>query len=186
MTDNAGAKKQNYRKNYQYLRSSGALPKRREFIDYDYVKGHKDVTGNLSIRPLNEEETKFLADFTKEYYHASFNTNAKTKKLFHKLNSMIKSDWVVEFYKENGFYPVEIEKSIQEFEEESRALGNVYYKFFDQKDINSDDYKRGFDVQNKASREFRMESYESLYKDVPEIEEDDETFIEDLITKLEE
>lgn len=151
-------------------------------MDSDYQDGVFDHEGNQLIRPLNEQEKKFLSNFYKEYHHATFVTNEDSKELFKKINGLISEN--KDFFEENGFYPVEVENLIEDFDKLTKKLGNMH-GFWQQKDINSDDYKRIFDVENKIKREYTAVSYEDL-QEYYNLEEKSDTEIEDLITESEE
>jgi hypothetical protein len=164
------------------MSKQGSRTKRREFIDTDYVNGVYDEEGNQVIRPLTEAEAKVLASFYKEYVHATFKTSDESKALFRKINAQL--DLHKDFYLENGFYPVEVENLIADFDIITKKLGNLH-SFWQQKDINSDDYKRGHDIENVVKREHRYTSYEDM-QEYADMEEKSDTEIEDLITESEE
>jgi hypothetical protein len=151
-------------------------------MDSDYQDGVRDHEGNILIRAMNEHEKKYLANFYKEYHHATFKTSEESKALFKKINALLADNQ--EFFEENGFYPVEVENLIEDFDKVTKKLGNLH-GFWQQKDINSDDYKRGFDVENKIKREYNYLSYEDL-QEFHNMEEKSDTEIEDLITESEE
>lgn len=164
------------------MTKQGARTKRREFIDSDYVDGVYNEEGHKVIRSLTEDENKFLSNFYKEYVHATFKTSDESKALFRKINSLISKN--EDFFEENGFYPVEIENLIADFDIITKKLGNLH-TFWQQKDINSDDYKRGHDIENVVKREHRYMSYEVM-QEYADMEEKSDTEIEDLITESEE
>jgi hypothetical protein len=137
--------------------------------------------GNLVIRAMNDGEKQFLSNFYKEFAHATFKTSEESRALFKKINTLIAKHH--EFFLENDFYPVEVENLIEDFDKITKNLGNLH-GFWHQKDINSDDYKRGFDMENIAKREFRCISYEDM-QNLYEAEESEDTAIEDLITESE-
>jgi hypothetical protein len=180
MTSSTGIKKK-YRKKFDHSSKNGSRTKRREFIDSDYQDGVKDQEGNLVIRKLNEGERLYLSNFYKEFGHATFKTSEESRALFRKINLLLAKN--SQFYLDNGFYPVEIENLIQDFDKITKNLGNLH-GFWNQKDINSDDYKRGFDMENIAKRESRCISYEDM-QNLYEVEESENTAIEDLITESE-
>ena len=182
MTSNTGPK--NHKRKFQYLNKTGARAQRREFMDTHYVKGITNMDGEQVIRPLNKEEVEFLNKFYKETVHGTFVTDAESKILFKEAKrlTMLKSS--VEYFNAMGFFPEDVEEAISRFEEKSKSLGNMVYKFLDQRDVNSDDYKRRLDIQNKAGREFNLYSFEDLQY-IGEVEDKDETFLEDLITESE-
>lgn len=172
MTGSIGGKKKAKRKNYQYLRTSGANPKRREFMDYDYLD------------KLDKESKEFLGKFTKEYYHASFETDEESRAMFKHINSLLEDKENKKFFADNGFHPIDVENAIEKFKKKTRKLGNLHTDIFDQKEINSDDYKRIHDIHNIASREMRLDELDKS----PYCEWDAEDFeqtIEDLITESE-
>jgi hypothetical protein len=181
MTDSIGAKKK-YTKKFAHISKQGSRTKRREFIDTEYVDGVFDAEGNLVIRPLNAAEAKVLSNFYREYVHATFKTSDESKALFKKIKGLlfIHDD----FFIENGFYPVEVENLIADFDVITKKLGNLH-GFWQQKDINSDDYKRGHDIENVVKREHKYVSYEDM-QEYSDMEEKSDTEIEDLITESEE
>lgn len=163
------------------MSKQGARTKRREFIETEYVDGVVDWKGELVIRPLNAHETKFLSDFYREHAHATFKTSEESRALFRKINSLLSENQ--DFFIENGFYPVEVENLIADFDAITKKLGNLH-SFWQQKDINSDDYKRGHDIENMVKREHRYVSYEEM-QEAMDMEEKSDTEIEDLITESE-
>jgi hypothetical protein len=173
MTKTSGPRKKQNRKNYQYLRNSGAHPKRKEFIDFDYLD------------KLSPEETQFLASFAKEYYHASFETTEETKALYRDIMAMVSTKANKKFFDIHGHFPTHIEQAISEFNAKSKEAGNVYASFFDQAEIYSNDYKRRVDIHNKAAREARLDTLKEEWESEDYFTEDDETIIEDLITESE-
>lgn len=180
MTDSIGVKKK-HRKKFDHSSKNGSRTKRREFIDSDYQDGVRDQEGNIVIRKMNDGERQYLSNFYKEFAHATFKTSEESKALFRKINVQLARNQ--EFFADNGFYPVEVENMIQDFDKITKNLGNLH-GFWHQKDINSDDYKRGFDMENIAKREFRCISYEDM-QHLYEVEESEDTAIEDLITESE-
>jgi hypothetical protein len=163
------------------MSKQGSRTKRREFIDTDYVNGVFNEHGDQVIRSLTDLEAKFLAGFYKEFAHATFKTSDESKALFKKINHLLNKN--EEFFEENGFYPVEIENLIADFDVITKKLGNLH-GFWQQKDINSDDYKRGHDIENMVKREHRYVSYEEMQEAI-DMEEKSDTEIEDLITESE-
>jgi hypothetical protein len=182
MTSNTGPKK--HKRKFQYLNKTGARGQRQEFMETHYVKGIVNMSGEQVIRPLNAEEVTFLNKFYKEGVHGTFVTDVESKALFKEASRLTKLKSNVEFFESNGCFPLDVEEAIIKFEDKSKSLGNMIYKFWDQKDVNSDDYKRRHDIQNKAGREFQLVSFEDLQY-IGEVEDKDETFLEDLITESE-
>lgn len=184
MTDNTGKAKK-YKKKFQYLNKGGSRAHRKEFTETSYIRGVFNEEGERIIRALTESEVDFLNSYYKEFVHGTFNTDEESKLLFKKAKKLTKDPDNVKFYKENGFYPVEVEKAIEAFNAKSKSLGNIAYSFWDQREINSDDYKRRFDIQNGAVKNVRLESFEDLQHMAVKDDEVD-TLIEDLITQSEE
>jgi hypothetical protein len=158
---------------------------RRESIETAYIRGVYNSEGELVIRPLDKEELEFLNSYYKEFVHATFNTDKESTRLFKIAKKLSKKSENVKFFEKNGFYPEEVEAAISAFDEKSKALGNLAYNFWDQRDINSDDYKRRYDIQNNASKGLQLESFEDLQY-ISNMDEPDDTWIEDLITDSEE
>jgi hypothetical protein len=183
MTSTTGKQKKHKRK-FQYLNKAGARGQRREFMDTHYVKGIVNDFGEQSMRPLDPAELEWLNQFYKEEVHGTFNTDEESKLLFKTAKHLTTSRDNVKFFEKNGFHTEEVQEAISKFEAKSKSLGNIVYKFFDQRNINSDDYKRRHDVQNKASREYRMDSFEDMQY-MENVEDKEETFLEDLITQSE-
>lgn len=184
MTNNTGKSKKHKRK-FQYLNNNGARIHRKEFIESGYVNGVFNSDGERVIRPLSTEEREFLDKYYKEYVHGTFNTDAESIRLFKIAKRLSKDSENVKFFNENGFYPEAVEQAIEAFNKKSKSLGNLAYNFWDQREINSDDYKRRHDIQNNATKGLQLESFEDLQY----ISEEDEfinTTIEDLITESEE
>jgi hypothetical protein len=183
MTNNTGKAKK-HRKKYQFLNKKGARNRRMEFIENSYVKGVFDEGGNRVIRPLNDEEINFLDNFYKEYVHSAFITDKESTKLFKKVKELLRKPENVKFYKENGFHPVEVEEAVERFNVKTKKLGN-FSDFWQQKDINSDDYKRRYDIQNNCVKGLQVYSFEDIFEGAYELEDLDSTRIEDLITESE-
>ncbi len=70
MTNNIGPKKR--RKKYNPLNKYGAPATRKDFIETDYVNGVENDRGEQVIRPLNQYEVEWLAQFYSETEHESF------------------------------------------------------------------------------------------------------------------
>lgn len=184
MTNNTGKQKK-YKKNYQHLNKNGARLHRRDFIETQYTKGVLDEKGNQVIRALNKEEINFLDNFYKEYVHNTFITDSESQKLYKKARKLIKQKENVEFFKENGSYPEYVLEVIESFNKKSKALGNTFYDFWDQRDINSDDYKRRYDIHNNCTKGLQLESFEDVKNTVEGDDEYNPTMLEDLITESE-
>lgn len=184
MTSNTGKVKK-YKKNFQYLNKGGSRAHRKEFTETSYVRGVYNEYGERVIRPLEQHEVDFLNSYYKEFVHGTFNTDDESKLLFKKAKKLTKDPDNVKFFKENGFYPCEVEEAIEAFNKKSKSLGNLAYDFWQQREINSDDYKRRFDIQNCSAKNLSLESFEDLQY-VSMQEDDMETLIEDLITQSEE
>jgi len=186
MTSNTGNKsKKKHLRKFQYLNKTGARAQRKEFMDTGYVKGVVNEFGEQVIRPLNKEEVEFLNSFYKESVHGTFNTDAESKLLFKEAKRLTRLSKNIDFFQENGFHPTDVQDAISRFEEKSKSLGNIFYKFFDQREINSDDWKRRQDIQNNCIEDVQLESFEDLQY-MAEVEDYDDTVIEDLITESEE
>jgi hypothetical protein len=163
----------------------GSRIHRQEFIETHYINGVYNDKGEQVIRPLSLEEKSFLNKYYKEFVHGTFNTDAESTRLFKRAKTLSKTKENVKFHKENGFYPEEVQNAIDKFNEKSKSLGNLAYDFFDQREINSDDYKRRYDIQNNSSKGVQLSSFEDLQY-VSNVEDLENTIIEDLITESEE
>lgn len=137
------------------------------------------------IRALTESEKDFLNSYYREFVHGTFNTDEESTRLFRRARKLTKLPENVKFFNENGFYPEDVEFAIEAFNAKSKSLGNIAYNFWDQRDINSDDYKRRFDIQNNVAKELSLESFEDL-QHISMDDERSDTLIEDLITESEE
>jgi hypothetical protein len=184
MTNNTG-KAKNHKKKFQFLNSRGARAHRKEFIETGYVRGVLNEYGDQVIRPMNSEEIEWLDKFHKEFTHSTFNTDSESINLFKKAKALTKKKENVKFFDENGFFPEEVELAIRQFNERSKALGNLAYDFWQQREINSDDYKRRYDIQNNCTKGVQLESFEDI-QHMTDLEEPHDTKIEDLITQSEE
>lgn len=184
MTNNTGKPKK-HKKKFQHLNNNGARIHRKEFIESGYVNGVFNSEGERVIRPLTLEEREFLDKYYKEFVHGTFNTDAESIKLFKIAKRLSKDSENVKFFNENGFYPVVVEQAIEAFNKKSKSLGNLAYNFWDQREINSDDYKRRYDIQNNSTKGLQLESFEDLQY-VSNEDETNSTLIEDLITQSEE
>jgi len=91
----------------------------------------------------------------------------------------------VKFFQENGFFPETVQQVVEAFNAKSKSLGNMAYNFWEQREVNSDDYKRRYDIQNNSIRGLQLASFEDLQY-ISNVEELENTLIEDLITESEE
>jgi len=185
MTNNTGKQKK-HKKKFQYLTPNGARLHRRDCIETSYINGVFNAEGERVIRPLTSEEKEFLDKYYKEFVHGTFNTDAESIRLFKIAKKLSKDPDNVKFFNENGFYPEEVEKAIAEFDKKSKSLGNIAYSFWDQREINSDDYKRRFDIQNNSCKGLQLDSFEDIQYMSATDEDLNNTIIEDLITQSEE
>jgi hypothetical protein len=184
MTNNTGKPKK-YRKKFQHLNKAGARLHRKDFIDTSYINGVIGVEGEQVIRPLNEAEAEWLNEFYKQAVHGTFKTDEESKLLFKRAKHLSMRKDNVMFFEINGFYPDDVLEAVEAFNKKSKELGNLIWNFWDQREINSDDYKRKTDVHCRAAKGLQLDSFE----DVQYIDEEDEgedTRIEDLITESEE
>jgi uncharacterized protein with NRDE domain len=184
MTNNIGKVKK-HKKSFQHLSKKGSRIHRQEFIESYYINGVYNESGEQVIRSLNDSEKEFLNNYYKEFVHGTFNTDQESTKLFKKAKALSKKKENVKFFNENGFYPEDVQAAIEAFNKKSKSLGNMAYDFFEQREVNSDDYKRRYDIQNNVSKGLQLESFEDLQY-VSNVEELDNTTIEDLITESEE
>ena len=184
MTNNTGKPKK-HKKKFQYLNGGGARIHRKEFIETPYLNGVVNAEGERVIRPLTVEEKQLLDQYYKEFVHGTFNTDKESIRLFKIAKKLSKDPENVKFYKDNGFYPVEVEEAVEAFNKKSKELGNLAYNFWEQREINSDDYKRRYDIQNNSHKGLQLESFEDLQYMSNE-DEINNTLIEDLITQSEE
>lgn len=184
MTSNTG-KPRKYRKKFQYLNKSGARLHRKDFIDSGYVNGVVGLDGEPAIRALTQDEASWLDEFYKQSVHGTFVTDEESKQLFKKAKHLSTRKDNVMFFEINGFYPEEVLEAVEAFNKKSKALGNLIWNFWDQREINSDDYKRKTDVHCRASVGLQLDSFEDVQY-AEEVEETEDTTIEDLITESEE
>jgi len=182
MTSSTGKK---HKKKFQHLSKRGSRIHRQEFIESQYVSGVYNESGEQVIRPLNEEEKAFLDKYYKEFVHGTFSTDKESTALFKKAKTLSKNKENIKFLNEHGHYPKNVEKAVSEFNEKSKSLGNLAFDFFEQREINSDDYKRRYDIQNNSTKGVQLSSFEDLQY-VSNVEEIENTTIEDLITESEE
>lgn len=184
MTNNTGKVKK-HRKKFQHLRKKGARVHRQDFIESSYIHGIINAHGEQVIRPLNIEEKEFLNNYYKEFVHGTFVTDNESTRLFKIAKKLSKNPENIKFFEDNGFHPEEVEQAINAFNQKSKALGNMACDFWQQRDINSDDYKRRFDIQNNVSKGLQLESFEDLQY-MSNVDDFVDTIIEDLITESEE
>lgn len=183
MTNNTG-KTKNYKKKFEYLNKKGARAQRQEFIETPYLSGIVNDSGEKVIRALTDSEKDFLNNYYKEFVHGTFNTDKESTELFKKAKKLSKKKENIKFFEQNGFYPEEVIQAVEAFNAKSKSLGNMVYDFWDQREINSDDYKRRYDIQNNSAKGFQLESFEDVQYNA-NVEELDNTTIEDLITQSE-
>jgi len=143
-----------------------------------------DETGNKVIRSLTDEEVEWLDKFYKEYVHSTFVTDSESTSLFKKAKRLSKKTENVKHLEQTGEYPKEVTEAVNNFNDKSKKLGNLFCDFWQQRDINSDDYKRKHDIQNNSSKGLQLESFEDVQY-VSDFEENCDTQIEDLITESE-
>lgn len=183
MTKNTG--KKTHKKKFKHLHRMGARLHRKDFIEVDYIKGVVGIDGSLVIRPLNLEEAEFLDKYYKETVHGTFVTDEESKMLFRKAKSLTMRKENIEFYESNGFYPEDVIEAIEKFNVKSKQLGNLLWSFWDQRDINSDDYKRRTDIHCNAVKGLQLESFDDIQY-IENVDDEDNTYLEDLITESEE
>ena len=183
MTNNTGKVKK-HKKKFQHLSKKGARIHRQEFIEVPYLKGVFNDEGHQVIRSLTDVEKDWLDNYYKEFVHGTFTTDKESTKFFKKAKRLSKKVENVKFFNENGFYPEEVEEAIAAFNEKSKQLGNMAYDFWEQREINSDDYKRRYDIQNNSAKGLQLESFEEIQY-MSNTEEIENTLIEDLITESE-
>lgn len=184
MTNNTG-KTKNHKKKFQFLNPRGARTHRKEIIETGYIRGVLNEYGDQVIRPMNSEEIEWLDKFHKEFTHSTFVTDKESIMLFKKAKALTKKKENVKFFDANGFFPENVELAIEAFNEKSKSLGNLAYDFWQQREINSDDYKRRYDIQNNCTKGVQLESFEDI-QNMTDLEELHDTKIEDLITESEE
>ena len=167
------------------MRKKGARVHRQDFIESSYIYGVINAHGEQVIRPLNLEEREILDNYYKEFVHGTFVTDKESTRLFKIAKKLSKKSDNVKFFEDNGFYPDEVERAVNAFNEKSKRLGNMACDFWQQRDINSDDYKRRFDIQNNVSKGLQLESFEDIQY-ISNVDDFVDTLIEDLITESEE
>jgi hypothetical protein len=183
MTSNTG-KVKNHKKKFQSLNSKGARAHRKEFIETSYINGVVNDFGDQVIRPLNKDEISWLDKFYKEFIHSTFVTDSESILLFKKAKALTKKKENVIFFNKNGFFPEHVQQSIDAFNKKSKELGNLACDFWQQREINSDDYKRRYDIQNNCTKGVQLESFEDS-QSIVNLDEYSNTKIEDLITESE-
>lgn len=183
MTSNTG-KTKNHKRKFQSLNSKGARAHRREFIETSYIRGVVNDFGDQVIRPLTNDEVSWLDKFYKEFIHSTFITDNESMMLFKKAKALTKKKENVAFFTANGFFPEDVQQAIDSFNKKSKELGNLACDFWQQREINSDDYKRRYDIQNNCSKGVQLESFEDI-QSVTNLDEYGDTKIEDLITESE-
>jgi len=183
MTNNTGKVKK-HKKKFQYLNKKGARIHRRDFIETPYLRGVFNSDGSQVIRALNEDEKTWLDNYYKEFVHSTFITDEESTRLFKKAKKLSKKPENIKFYKEHGFYPKEVDDAVEAFNAKSKSLGNLAYDFWEQREINSDDYKRRYDIQNNSNYGLQLESFEDIQY-ISNSEDTNITTIEDLITESE-
>jgi hypothetical protein len=149
------------------------------------LNGVVGIDGELVIRPLNEQEAEFLNNYYQQAVHGTFKTDEESKVLFKRAKHLSTRKDNVAFFENNGFYPEEVYEAVEAFNKKSKELGNLVWNFWDQREINSDDYKRKTDIHCNSGKGMQLESFE----DVQYMQEDEETCdttIEDLVTESEE
>lgn len=167
------------------MRKKGARVHRRDFIETSYIHGIINANGEQVIRPLTIEEKEILNNYYKEFVHGTFVTDKDSTRLFKIAKKLSKKPENIKFFEDNGFHPEEVEQAVSAFNQKSKELGNIACNFWQQRDINSDDYKRRFDIQNNASKGLQLESFEDIQY-MSNIDDFVDTIIEDLITESEE
>lgn len=184
MTNNTGKVKK-HKKKFQFINGKGTRLHRKEFIETGYTSGVLNEFGDQVIRPMTKDEIEWLDKFYKEFVHSTFTTDEESIKLFKKAKTLTKKKENVIFYKKNGFFPEDVQNAVEAFNQKSKSLGNLAWDFWQQRDINSDDYKRRYDIQNNCSKGVQIESFEDI-QNIADLDEYGDTKIEDLITESEE
>jgi hypothetical protein len=185
MTNSTGKQKK-HRKKFQHLSKNGARNCRKFFIETEYIRGVVNDFGEQVIRPMNKEELEFLDKYYKEEVHGTFKTDKESTQLFRKAKRVASKIENIEFFEKNGFHPEEVQQAVEEFNAKSKSLGNLVYDFWSQREVNADSYKRRLDIQNNAILDVQLESFEDIqYMSDNEVDCEEETTIEDLITESE-
>lgn len=76
------------------------LLSRKEYIEADYINGVYDSKGNQIIRPLTEEELKFLNQFYEETVVTNFTHNSDIKRLLRNKKKIVEDDQVIALKRE--------------------------------------------------------------------------------------
>lgn len=184
MTNNTGKVKK-HKKKFQFINGKGARSHRKEFIETSYTNGVLNEFGDQVIRPMTKDEVEWLDKFYKEFVHSTFTTDEESIRFFKKAKALTKKKENVAFFNKNGFFPEDVQEAIETFNKKSKSLGNLAWDFWQQRDINSDDYKRRYDIQNNCAKGVQIESFEDI-QNIADLDEYGDTKIEDLITESEE
>lgn len=192
MTKKTGQKNSPQKKHqnkFSYLYPNSTKSNRKDFIEFEYVRGVYDENGNQVIRPLNAEELDFLNKFYKESVHNSFNKTDKTSEIVKEIRSLKRkySNWRRKkgnAGQVNAEIEAQIEAKKREFREANEGLDNFYPEYDQQYEIRSDNYKRKECVINMKKNNGELLEYKE-YEDY-EVESSWEEMLEDLIKNSEE
>ena len=78
------------REKYPALQKKFNLKMRQDYIELDYVNGAYNKAGEQVMRPLNDEEKRFLNSFYEEVIGANFQHDAILKELYHAMKPLKK------------------------------------------------------------------------------------------------
>ena len=182
MTKTTGPKS---RKKYNHVYPQSTYKHRADLIETRYIKGVYNDDGEQVIRPVDAEALEFMDQFYKETVHLSFNGNSTTKQLVKDIRNLIgqHSKWKrssTNRGKTNPEIEAQIEKKKEEFRVESKRLGNLHCDYDQQAAIRASAYQNKQCIYTNKKITNKLDSFETeeyCYSD-----QDNETFIEDLIT----
>lgn len=128
------------------MNKKGTYKTRQDFIETDYVNGVYDKDGNMVIRPLNDAEKEYLAQYIAETEHGSFSSNRELKKQTKVYKAM------VDMYKKTQKRLKDLHKKIQKQKKlvlDLREASNCFYvDDKDRHDIFNKDNARRVDIFN--------------------------------------
>jgi hypothetical protein len=135
------------------LDKKGTTLTRQDYIETNYVNGVKNEKGDMVIRPLTEDEKKWLSQFVAETDHGNFKKNTQLKKEEKKLRSM-RTDYRYLKKKEKVDEMAKLYPKIQSQYElvlRLRAETNAFYVTDTERhELYDRDYERRMDVFNNA------------------------------------
>lgn len=144
-----GSKTRRQKEKHPNLKKNLNLKARRDYIDTHYIDGVRNEKGEMVIRPMNEEEKKWLDDFYGEHLNASFTENPLMDTRSDEERESIKKELKRVKKELNG-----IQKKINEFQvginqlEDAKTLLEEEYKELYSMDVK----KQVYDENNARNR----------------------------------